>query len=78
MKASAIANSNIALVKYWGKRNKELMLPNNGSISMTVDGMHTHLTVEFDPKYEKDEVIIEDKQLEGEDLEKNQVPSRVR
>ncbi len=63
MKASAIANSNIALVKYWGKRDKKLMLPNNGSISMTVDGMSTHTTVEFDPKYEKDIFILNGEEL---------------
>lgn len=70
MKATAVANSNIALVKYWGKRDKKLMLPNNGSISMTLDGMNTKTTVEFDPKYEKDIVVLNDKELtEGEEYE---------
>jgi diphosphomevalonate decarboxylase len=57
-KASAIASSNIALVKYWGKRDKELMLPHNGSLSMTLDGLTTHTTVEFDRKYKEDVLII--------------------
>jgi len=70
VKATAVANSNIALVKYWGKRDKKLMLPNNGSISMTLDGMNTKTTVEFDPKYEKDIVVLNDKELtEGEEYE---------
>ena len=62
-KATAIANANIALVKYWGKRNKELILPYNGSISMTCDGLFTTTTVEFSDKYSEDTVIINDEEL---------------
>lgn len=69
MKASAIANANIALVKYWGKRDKKLMLPNNGSISLTLDGLNTHTTAEFDEKYEKDEVTVGGNNLDGEALQ---------
>jgi diphosphomevalonate decarboxylase len=58
MKSSAIAPVNIALVKYWGKRNKELMLPKNSSISMTTDGLYSHTTVEFDKKYKEDIFIL--------------------
>lgn len=58
MKASAIANANIALVKYWGKRNKELMLPQNSSISMTLDGLYAHTTVEFEKEYQNDIFIL--------------------
>jgi diphosphomevalonate decarboxylase len=64
MKATAIANSNIALVKYWGKRNKELMLPHNSSLSMTLDGLQTRTTVEFDSKYKEDVLIINGKEIE--------------
>jgi diphosphomevalonate decarboxylase len=42
--ATATAHSNIALVKYWGKRADaapELNLPAVGSLSMTVDGLRT-------------------------------------
>lgn len=63
MKASAIANANIALVKYWGKRNKELMLPQNGSISMTTEGLNAHTTVEFSEKYKEDQLILNGKKL---------------
>ena len=54
MKATAIANANIALVKYWGKRNKELMLPQVSSISMATDGLNAHTTVEFSDEYDKE------------------------
>ena len=68
MKFTAIANANIALVKYWGKRDKVNMLPNNGSISMTLDKLNTTTTVEFG--HEKDSVIFNDKELtEGKELE---------
>ncbi len=33
----AQASSNIAFTKYWGRRNSQLNLPNNSSISMTLD-----------------------------------------
>lgn len=39
--AVARANSNVALVKYWGKRNEALNLPYTGSISITLDGLTT-------------------------------------
>lgn len=64
MKVSAIANANIALVKYWGKRDEKLMLPQNSSISMTTDGLFTHTTVEFDEKYKEDIFILDKKEFE--------------
>lgn len=67
MKATAIANANIALVKYWGKRNKELILPKNGSISMTCDGMVTRTTVEFSDKYKEHTVIINDEEFKRDE-----------
>jgi len=46
--ATATAHSNIALVKYWGKRDgvdPKLNLPAVGSLSMTLDGLRTVTTV---------------------------------
>ena len=71
MKATAIANANIALTKYWGKRDPKLMLPNNSSVSMTVDGFHTKTTVEFSPDYSEDIFIINKEQVsEGKAYDK--------
>lgn len=44
--ASAFAPSNIALCKYWGKRNQELNLPINGSLSISLGelGSTTHIS----------------------------------
>lgn len=46
-KATAIAGSNIAFVKYWGNVDAQLRLPSNGSISMTLDRAQTVTTIEF-------------------------------
>lgn len=59
-KASALAPSNIAFTKYWGRSNAALTLPLNDSISMSLDKLQTHTTVEFSEKFKKDEVHIGD------------------
>ena len=61
MKATAKANANIALVKYWGKKNQELNIPQNDSISVTLDKLSTTTTVEFSHKYKEDIFILNDK-----------------
>ena len=38
---TARACANIALVKYWGKRDAALNIPAVGSISITLDDLHT-------------------------------------
>lgn len=43
--ATARAHPNIALVKYWGKRDDSLILPAAGSLSMTLDCLPTTTTV---------------------------------
>ena len=45
--ATAIANPNIAFIKYWGNRDKTLRLPVNGSISMNLAGLETRTAVRF-------------------------------
>jgi diphosphomevalonate decarboxylase len=47
-RAVAEANTNIALVKYWGKRDARLNLPAVGSLSLTLDGLATRTEVRFD------------------------------
>lgn len=46
--ATARAYPNIALVKYWGKANEDLILPAAGSMSMTLDDFATTTTVTLD------------------------------
>lgn len=43
---TARAHTNIALVKYWGKRDRALNLPAVGSLSLTLDRFFTTTTVE--------------------------------
>lgn len=48
MRATAIAQPNIALIKYWGKRDIERNLPAVGSISVTLRDLFTEMRVELD------------------------------
>ena len=71
MKTTAIVNSNIAFVKYWGKKNTVINLPMNPSISMTLDeNLSTKTTVEFSKKYKKDIFILNNEEEQGKKLEK--------
>ena len=47
MQASAQAQPNIALVKYWGKRDIASNLPAVSSLSITLDSLWTRMSVEF-------------------------------
>ena len=47
MKASAQAQPNIALVKYWGKRDRGRNLPAVGSLSITLGDLWTRMHVDF-------------------------------
>jgi diphosphomevalonate decarboxylase len=44
---TARANVNVALIKYWGKRDPALNLPATGSISLTIDGLGVEATCGF-------------------------------
>lgn len=61
MKATAKANTNIALIKYWGKRDEKLFLPMNSSLSITLDRFYTITTVEFEEKLQEDIFILNGK-----------------
>lgn len=66
MKATAVAPSNIAFIKYWGKKDENLKLPENGSISMNLSNLLTVTTVEFDPELKEDLVMINGVKNPGE------------
>jgi diphosphomevalonate decarboxylase len=66
MKATARAHTNIALIKYWGKRNESLILPTNNSLSLTLDGFFTTTTVDFHEDYSKDRFLLDGKEETGE------------
>jgi len=66
MKATAIAPSNIAFTKYWGRKDEKLRLPENGSISMTLSNLLTTTTVEFSNEYKQDQVVIDGEEIKEE------------
>lgn len=69
MKATARAHANIALVKYWGKRDAVLNLPAAGSLSATLAAMTTTTTVEW-RSGQPDQLFINDQPQVGGALEK--------
>ena len=58
MQATAVAHPNVALIKYWGKRDSAKNLPAVGSLSLTLGGLHTRTTVRIDESIEQDQVLI--------------------
>ncbi|MDE2224706.1 MAG: diphosphomevalonate decarboxylase [Xanthomonadaceae bacterium] len=56
--ATVTAQPNIALVKYWGKRDAALNLPAAGSLSITLDALHTRTRVRFDEALATDDIKL--------------------
>ncbi|MGO3727435.1 MAG: diphosphomevalonate decarboxylase, partial [Enterococcus viikkiensis] len=59
----ARAYTNIALIKYWGKENQELIIPMNNSLSLTLDAFYTETTVTFSEELTEDRFYL-DNQLQ--------------
>src|SRR5215468_8160498 len=60
-RTTSCAFSNLAFVKYWGKRDSTLNIPTNVSISMNLSDARTTTTVEFDASLAADEIFRQDK-----------------
>ncbi len=56
--ATALAHPNIALSKYWGKRDGDGNVPAVPSLSVTLDGLSTRTTVTFDDALGDDELLL--------------------
>ena len=67
--AIAEAPSNIAIVKYWGKRDERLNLPLNSSFSISLDALKVTTEVRVEDGKGTDELYINGKKVEGEDFE---------
>jgi diphosphomevalonate decarboxylase len=67
-KATAVANPNIAFVKYWGKADAVLNLPANASLSMNLGALTTVTTVEFRPGLVTDTLTIDGLAATGQAL----------
>ena len=59
-RSTAVAHSNLAFVKYWGKRDAILNIPLNNSISMNLSAAQTRTTVTFDGSLVEDRVVLAD------------------
>ncbi|KRL00066.1 diphosphomevalonate decarboxylase [Liquorilactobacillus capillatus] len=55
---TARAHTNIALIKYWGKKNQDLILPMNNSLSLTLDHFYTDTEVSFDQTLKQDSFYL--------------------
>lgn len=67
------AYTNIAFIKYWGKKDEELILPQNNSLSLTLDAFYTETKVTFDKHLKADILILDGKEEGPEALKKAQV-----
>lgn len=56
--ATAKAHTNIALVKYWGKKDQDMIIPQTDSLSLTLDEFYTTTKVTFDDQLSSDQVSI--------------------
>ncbi|XP_058088886.1 diphosphomevalonate decarboxylase MVD2, peroxisomal [Magnolia sinica] len=62
---TARSPTNIAVIKYWGKRDETLILPINDSISVTLDPDHlcTTTTVTVSPSFTSDRMWLNGKEI---------------
>ena len=67
------AYTNIAFIKYWGKKNEELILPQNNSLSLTLDAFYTETKVTFDENLDSDILILDGEEEGAKALKKAQV-----
>ncbi|CAM6117914.1 unnamed protein product [Calypogeia fissa] len=63
---TARAPSNIAVIKYWGKRDEKLILPINSSISVTLDYLFATTTVAASPSFTADRLWLNGKEVSME------------
>lgn len=62
---TARAGANIALIKYWGKRDVQLNLPAAGSLSITLAGLETQTTLTADASLERDELVLDGRPVDA-------------
>lgn len=65
--AVAKANVNIALIKYWGKRDELLILPYTSSLSLTLSDLYATTSVHFDESLTADCVTLDEVELPTDD-----------
>lgn len=68
--ATAVANANIAFIKYWGNTDSILRLPQNGSLSMNLAGLHARTRVTFSTDHVMDELVLNGRSVSGPGLDR--------
>ncbi|MFL5319684.1 MAG: diphosphomevalonate decarboxylase [Myxococcaceae bacterium] len=68
MQRTAVAHPNIALVKYWGKRDERLILPHQSSLSLTLAPLKVTTSVEWGAP--SDEVELNGKTAQGSERQR--------
>ena len=54
----ARAHTNIALIKYWGKADEDLIIPMNNSLSVTLERFYTETRVTFHDTLTEDQLLF--------------------
>ncbi len=67
---TAIANINIALLKYWGKSDDIQVLPTTTSISFVLNEFYTKTTISIKPNLKQDQIIINHQLADAHDVQK--------
>lgn len=67
---TAKAHANIAIIKYWGKRDEHEVLPYNSSISFTLEAFYTKTLVVRDETLEKDVFVLNGEEQAEEQCQK--------
>jgi diphosphomevalonate decarboxylase len=75
MKITAMAPANIAVIKYWGRKDDALRLPANNSISINLSRFSTVTSVEFLRELRADVVSIDGRRVEG--VEKSRIVAQL-
>lgn len=67
---TARAHTNIALVKYWGKKDQNLIIPQTDSLSLTLNEFYADTSVAFDSELKEDQIEIDGQKITGHAADK--------
>lgn len=70
MQGKARAYTNIALIKYWGKKDQQLIIPMNNSLSLTLDAFYSETQVTFSKDFTEDSFYLDGQQQSPQEMKK--------
>ena len=68
----ARAHTNIAVIKYWGKKDEALIIPMNNSLSVKLERFYTETQVTFNHSYNSDQLILNGEHVSATENQKIQ------